>query len=159
MIKKILSGGQTGVDQAALLIAQKTGITIGGWCPKGGCDENGKSILIKYSNLKETKTANPKERTKLNIHDSDGTLVIVPNWPLEKIKDGTVLTIDHAKNLNKPCLIISLNDQKEADYLFIKWIEDNNIEILNIAGPRESNSPGIFKLSCELLLSLLGKVR
>ncbi len=155
MIKKILSGGQTGVDQAALLIAQKKGIEIGGWCPKSGLDENGESILIKYPALKETKTANPDERTKLNILDSDGTLILISGLPLEKIQDGTCLTIEFAKNINKPHLIISLNNKKEATYSFSKWVKENNIEILNIAGPRESNSPGIFTLACEFLLSLL----
>lgn len=82
MIKKLVSGGQTGVDQAALSIASELGITIGGWCPKRGLDENGICILKKYPNLQEATTSSPDERTKLNIMDSDGTLIIVPSWPL-----------------------------------------------------------------------------
>jgi hypothetical protein len=79
MIEKIVSGGQTGVDQAALLIASELGIETGGWCPKGGLDENGDCILAKYACMKETPTSEPDERTKLNIQDSDGTLIIVPS--------------------------------------------------------------------------------
>lgn len=88
MIEKIISGGQTGVDQAALLVATKLDIEVGGWCPKGGSDENGHCILEQYSLMKEAKTTNPDERTRLNIEDSDGTLIIVPSIPpyLKKLK-------------------------------------------------------------------------
>ena len=72
-------------------------------------------ILDKYSTLREATTTNPDERTKLNIRDSDGTLIIVPTWPLpEKIKDGTKLTIEHAQELQKPHLIISLDKKEKA---------------------------------------------
>src|SRR5258708_36557217 len=150
MIEKIVSGGQTGVDQAGLLIAKEMGIEIGGWCPKGGLDENGNCILDKYP-LKEAATANPDERTKLNIRDSDGTLIILPTWPLpEKIKDGTTLTIEYVRELQKPHLIISSDKKEAAIDSLKKWLEQHDIAVLNIAGPRESNSPGINKQSYEL---------
>lgn len=101
MIEQIVSGGQTGVDQAALLIAKELGIPIGGWCPKGGFDENQQCVSGKYS-LREASTENPDERTRLNIDDSDGTLIIVPSLPMpDHITDGTNLTISYAEEQNK----------------------------------------------------------
>ncbi|MBA3535828.1 MAG: putative molybdenum carrier protein [Tatlockia sp.] len=152
MIKKIVSGGQTGVDQAAFLIAKEMGIDIGGWCPKGGLDEKGENILNKYFSLNQATTMNPEERTKLNIKDSDGTLIIVPTWPLaEKLKDGTTLTIEYAQEVKKPFLIIRFDAKADALPRLKEWIDENDIKVLNIAGPRESNHPGIYKESCEFL--------
>ncbi|KTC93995.1 putative molybdenum carrier protein [Legionella erythra] len=155
MIEKIVSGGQTGVDQAALLIATEMGIDIGGWCPKGGLDENNVNVLKQFPALKEATTSDPDERTKLNIRDSDGTLIIVPSWPLpERVKDGTKLTIDDAERQKKHHLIISMDNKDEAVQNIKAWINDNDIRVLNIGGPRESNSPGIYKEACELFRDL-----
>ncbi|KTD49585.1 putative molybdenum carrier [Legionella rubrilucens] len=155
MIEKIVSGGQTGVDQAALLIATEMGIDIGGWCPKGGLDENNVNVLKQFPALKEATTSDPDERTKLNIRDSDGTLIIVPSWPLpERVKDGTKLTIEDAERQKKHHLIISLDNKDEAVQNIKAWINDNDIRVLNIGGPRESNSPGIHQGACELFRDL-----
>jgi Circularly permutated YpsA SLOG family len=154
MIEKIVSGGQTGVDQAALLVASELGITVGGWCPKGGLDENKVCMLGKYP-FKEATTADPDEKTKLNIRDSDGTLIIVPTLPLpEKIKDGTILTIEDANRQQKPYLIIRLDQKENVVDTLKEWVDKHNISILNIGGPRESNSPGIHQESCELFREL-----
>ncbi|WP_419419760.1 putative molybdenum carrier protein [Legionella sp. D16C41] len=159
MIEKIVSGGQTGVDQAALNVSLELGIAIGGWCPKGGLDENGIYLLEKYPNLKETKTNNPDERTRLNVQDSDGTLIIVPSWPLpEKIKDGTRLTIKEFEEQSKPYLIIKLADQRFSVDDVKAWIKQNNIKILNIGGPRESNCPGIYRASCDFFRALFPQI-
>lgn len=164
MIEKIVSGGQTGVDQAALFTASEMGLSIGGWCPKGGLDANGVNVLNTYPTLKQATTSDPNERTKLNIDDSDGTLIIVPSWPLpESIKDGTRLTIEYAKQQNKPSLIISLSERKESIATILHWVRDHNITILNIGGPRESNWPGIHNEACglfrELFIALLSSAR
>ena len=160
MIEKIVSGGQTGVDQAGLFIASEVGLPIGGWCPKGGLDERGFNVLNKYQTLKEASTPIPDERTKLNIRDSDGTLIIVPCWPLsEKIKDGTRLTITDAKQQKKPYLIVSLTAKLDLNHIILQWIVKNNIKILNIAGPRESNAPGIYKETCELFRELFADLK
>jgi hypothetical protein len=159
MIKQIISGGQTGVDQAALAVASELGLKVGGWCPNGGLDEKGNCILKRYPSMKQTKTINPEVRTKLNIETSDGTLIIVPSLPLpEKIKDGTLLTINHVKEKKKPYLIISL-DQTDSIEQFKNWlIEHNTISVLNVAGPRESNWPGINKLATELLRDMIKRL-
>lgn len=153
MILKVVSGGQTGVDQASLLVASEMGVEIGGWCPKEGLDENRVNIRKLHPSLVEATTSNPDERTKLNIRDSDGTLIIVPDWPLsEKIKDGTRLTIEEAQRLKKPYLIFSLADKHQNVHVIHEWVQEKNIKTLNIAGPRESNSPGIYRKTCEMLL-------
>lgn len=155
MIEQIVSGGQTGVDQAALLIAKELGIPIGGWCPKGGFDENQQCVSGKYS-LREASTENPDERTRLNIDDSDGTLIIVPSLPMpDHITDGTNLTISYAEEQNKPNLIISLADEYDDSIESIKlWVVEHEIKILNVAGPRESSCPGINHSASSLFLKL-----
>jgi hypothetical protein len=164
MIKKILSGGQIGVDQAALLAASELGITIGGWCPLDGLDEHGKSIHDLYpSSLQEVKGISYEEsiakRTQWNIRDSDGTLIIVPALPLPAtIKDGTRLTIDQVIEQKKPYLILDIA-KKPLNFLDLnKWIEENRISVLNIAGPRESTCPGIHDVSYVLLRDIFYKL-
>ncbi len=153
---KIISGGQTGVDRAALDAAIKLGISHGGWCPKGRLAEDG-TIRSAYS-LQETQTSDYAERTLLNIRDSDATLIIIPG-DITQITDGTVLTKKSVEEQNKPFLILDLSH--EIDLLnVLDWIKVNNIKILNIAGPRESQSHGIYNRSLlivERLIALLEK--
>lgn len=159
VIEKIVTGGQTGVDQAALFTATELLFPVGGWCPLNGLDENNISILHKYP-LKEVTglsfEASVDERTRRNIEDSDGTIIIVPSIPLpEKIKDGTLLTIKHAKEKRKPYLLVESTDKSTAKIAFRDWIREHQIKVLNVAGPRETSSPGIYNQTCELLKLLL----
>lgn len=155
MIEKIVSGGQSGVDQAALSMAMEAGLTIGGWCPKGGIDASGVCVLGTYPTLKQASTPDPNERTRLNIEYSDGTLIIVPCLPLpESIVDGTRLTIDYAVQRGKPHLVISLADKGDAIETVLHWISLHNLRVLNIGGPRESSSPGIHQASRTLFRKL-----
>lgn len=147
MIKKIVSGGQTGVDRAALDAAIELHIPHGGWCPKGRLSEAG-IIPAKYL-LEETATSEYSERTKLNIKDSDATLVVLPD-KVTKITDGTILTIDGARKTKKPHMIVYSSEAIDVDSI-IKWIAENKIKVLNIAGPRESQSPSIYDLSLTFL--------
>lgn len=162
-LKKIVSGGQRGSDTAALDVAIKLRIDHGGWCPRGRLreDRNGKGeeIIPDRYQLKcptdadsEEKESNIyNERTKLNIRDSDGTLIFVPMIPLPSaINDGTRLTIDEAKAKEKPYLIINLSKEWDANSV-VQWIDENNIQTLNVAGPRESRSPGIYNSSLKFL--------
>ena len=154
MIRKIISGGQTGVDQAALEVAIKLNIPHGGWCPKGRIAENG-TIPRKYL-VVETESSDYSVRTKLNIRDSDGTLVLLPS-STKKITNGTMLTIQEAKEKKRPLLIIDLSRNPDIESM-TKWIRTNNIEALNIAGPRESQSPGINKLSVLFLEKAIASI-
>ncbi len=103
-----------------------------------------KTIPKKYL-LVETATSEYSERTKLNIKDYDGTLIILPSKEIE-ITDGTILTIKEVEKTNKPHLIIYLSEKPRV-VLISKWITTNNISTLNIAGPRESQNPGIYSKS------------
>lgn len=145
---KIVSGGQTGVDRAALDFAIKYKISCGGCCPKGRIAEDGK-ISDKYP-LNETTTSDYKERTEKNIIDSDATLIIYSS----RIDDGTNLTIELSSKYNKPLFELNLEDGSKIPDL-INWIQKNNIQVLNIAGPRESSSPGIYKKTLTYLESVL----
>lgn len=155
MLEKIISGGQTGVDRAALDVAINNNITVGGWCPQGRIDELGK-IPEKYNQLKEISGLFPNDkenydaRTKKNITDSDGTLIIVPELPLPStIKDGTLLTIEEAARQQKPYVLISLSEDNIGKCL--EWLKENEIRTLNIAGPRESTCPGIYEACSSFL--------
>ena len=156
-----VSGGQTGVDRAALDAAIRLDIEYGGWCPKGRLDEKG-IIPSEYSCLTEIEGTftsdqdNFNARTVKNIIDSDGTIIIVPSWPLpENIKDGTILTIEEISRQDIPYYIINIENYDLNDC--INWIRESGIEVLNVAGPRESNSLGIYSIS-ESLLEELGQV-
>jgi hypothetical protein len=112
-------------------------------------------VLGTYPTLKQASTPAPNERTKLNIDDSDGTLIIVPRLPLpESIVDGTRLTIDYAIQQGKPHLVISLADQGDAIETVLHWISLHNPRVLNIGGPREPSSPGIHQASSTLFREL-----
>lgn len=144
---KIISGGQSGVDRAALDAALQLGISCGGYCPKGRKSEDG-AIPEKYP-LTETKTDNYAERTELNVKQSDGTFILIFGTP----DRGTSLTIELCKRFNKPCLVIDLSHEKPGRDIK-SWLQHNRISILNVAGNRESISPGIHKKTYEFLTGL-----
>lgn len=150
---KIISGGQTGIDRAALDSAIKLNIPHGGWCPKGRLAEDG--IIPEKYVLKETDTRGYSKRTQWNIRDSDGTLILIPDSP-DKISGGTALTLQEAKTKNKPYLIISLSITTDIHEILF-WLNENRIKILNIAGPRESQSPGIYAAATRLIENLLSQ--
>ncbi len=145
----IISGGQSGVDRAALFFAYKNHINISGWCPSGRRAEDGKIPVI-YK-LKETETTRYSERTKLNVRDSDGTLIIYDSL----IDPGTRLTIDEAIKLNKPYYLVNLAKANFSVYTFtISWLVKTKIKVLNIAGPRESSHEGIYLKTLKFLENL-----
>lgn len=146
-IDKIVSGGQTGVDRAALDVGLFLHIPIGGACPLGRIAEDG-IIDVKYP-LYETETSEYSARTFLNVQNSDATLILY--WG--ELMGGTALTIEFAKTLNKPYLVINL-DKKLPKESIIKWLEKNSVHILNIAGPRESTHPGIYEQAYDYLIHL-----
>ena len=148
-IGKIISGGQTGVDRAALDFAIDLKIPHFGFCPYGRRSEDGK-ISLRY-NLIELNSKQYRVRTRRNIKYADGTMIIHKGL----IDRGTILTKKICMELNKPILIINLFHDFNLNQLnFIHWIKENSIYFLNIAGPRESSSK-IYNQSKDLLYSLI----
>ncbi len=147
-IKEIVSGGQTGVDRAALDVASKRNILRGGWCPKGRKAEDG--VIPAEYKLKETPTDVYEERTEWNARDSDGTLIIVKDEPM----GGTLYTIEMAKKHGKPYYLFELTKEKNLDQV-AKWVLDNNIKKINVAGPRASQTEGIYDMAYKVVDNLL----
>ena len=148
MVEKIISGGQTGVDRAALDVSIELGIPCGGWCPKGRRSEEG-PIPAHYP-LLETSSSEYPERTEWNIRDSDGTLVLTYGTP----NDGTAITLETAKRKKKPLLIIDLQGPTQSSILE-SWIDKCAVRVLNVAGPRESKIPGIYERAWRFLMRAL----
>ena len=144
MFEKIVSGGQTGVDRAALDVALELGIPCGGWCPKDRRAEDG-SIPEQYP-LRETSSRDWYVRTRRNVKDSDGTLIL----NCGPLTGGSALTEKYAKELRKPYLIVDLDDR--ADPKVVRgWGSRHEISVLNVAGPRESKVPGIHSKAMAFL--------
>ena len=148
MLDKIISGGQTGVDRAALDVALALGLPVGGWCPKGRRAEDGR-IPDRYP-LTETPERNYQTRTRRNIEDADGTLIL----NLGALDGGTALTVAHARQIGKPCLIVALEEGIEPA-TFQDWLAAHPITVLTIAGPRESKRPGVYAAAMRCLEALL----
>lgn len=148
LIRKIVSGGQTGVDRAALDIALALGIPCGGWCPRGRVAEDG-AIPARYP-LQETGSHDYAERTRRNVIDSDGTLILA----IGALQGGTLLTAQLAEKSGKPCLVVDLASPPEPGKVD-SWIRENQISVLNVAGPRESQHPGIHALAGGFLIEIL----
>src|SRR3990172_13366003 len=144
MFKKIISGGQTGVDRAALDVALELGIRCGGCCPNGRKAEDG-AIPAHYP-LQELPSGGYRQRTKRNVIESDGTLILFQN----QLTGGSAFTADLARKQAKPCYTVNLSapaDPREVT----EWIRLNNIRVLNIAGPREGRAPGIHTAAAAYL--------
>lgn len=147
MLKKIISGGQTGVDRAALDVAIKLGIPCGGWAPKGRRAEDG-PIPDRYA-LQEWSTTSYADRTEQNVISADGTLIISRG----KLAGGTELTVTFAAKHNRPWLHVDLKTASgfKAAVEIIGWIQQHGIEILNVAGPRASENRDIYQKVLNLL--------
>lgn len=142
---KIISGGQTGADRAALDWAILHGVPHGGWCPKGRKAEDG-PIAARYA-LKETSSASYPQRTQRNVRDSGGTVIFTI---ATKLTGGSKLTADAAKKLGKPWLHLSASSYSPAADL-LEFIAAHNIEVLNVAGTRGSKEPEVGKFVKRVL--------
>ena len=148
MIEKVVSGGQTGVDRAALDTALELEIPCGGWCPRGRRAEDGPLDTI-YP-LQETPRSRYPQRTEWNVRDSDGTLVLYR----ELLTGGSAYTVELAQQYDRPCLALDLSARPPQETI-VDWVNQQRIHVLNIAGSRESGSPGIYQDACELLRGFL----
>ncbi len=145
--QRIVSGGQTGADRAALDFAIKHGYPHGGWCPKGRRAVDG-PLSLKYQ-LRETDSTGYRQRTKLNVRDCDATLIC----NLGALDGGTLQTALFADQMDKPYLVIQLDQGSEvaAAAKVLKWLRTGCFGSLNVAGPREEKRPGIYALTLSLL--------
>jgi len=136
------------VDRAALDVALELGIPCGGCCPKGRLAEDG-PIDPRYP-VNETKSSEYGERTEKNVGDSDGTLILTWGAPT----GGTDFTIQMAERHKKPYLVFDLGETKDPTGV-VNWIQAHGIEVLNVAGPRESKNPGIYQKAKKFLVDVL----
>lgn len=153
MIEKIVSGGQTGADRAALDVAIRLGIPHGGWVPKGRTTEAG--VLPDTYHMREMPTADYAQRTEQNVLDSDGT-VIVSHGSLD---GGSALTETLAREHGRPHIHLDMDTLSVSDAAntLKGWIEDNAIRVLNVAGPRESRDPDVYRVTAAVLETFFSK--
>lgn len=151
MIKKIISGAQTGADRAALDFAINNDIDHGGWVPKGRKAEDG--IIPGHYNVIESLSDEYSRRTELNVMDSDGTLILSHG----ALTGGSALTEKLARKHGKPVLHINLSRKPEfqATVDITHWLGANHIEVLNVAGPRASKDPKIYEATTGVLEAVL----
>jgi Circularly permutated YpsA SLOG family len=151
---KIISGGQTGVDRAALDVALKHGIDCGGWCPAGRLDEFGR-IPDRYP-VKELEHGSFAERTLQNVRNSDGSLIIY----LEEVRGGTQFTMQCCRELKRPHKLTDAakKSAEEAAKSIVDFVHEWKIDILNVAGPRQNEWPGGYDYAFRLLEIFLRNV-
>jgi hypothetical protein len=148
MLSKIISGGQTGVDLAALVIAKETGLKTGGWMPKGFKNQTGHhpEYADQYG-MREHESPRYPPRTALNVKESDGTLRIAANFN----SAGEVLTMQMIEQYGKPSLDVDALIDDISPIQVAEWIKENDIRVLNIAGHSERTAPGISEFTVAYL--------
>jgi hypothetical protein len=152
---KIISGGQTGVDRAALDVALRHGIAAGGWCPDARLAEDG-AIPDKYP-VRVLAGAGYRERTWQNVIDSDATVVVYFGRPA----GGTRDTIKFCMAANKPCMLIDagkLKCEAAADNI-CRFIDETSASVINFAGPRASEAAAAYPYAKHLITQLLVRLR
>ncbi len=149
-LKRIISGGQTGADRAALDAAMASSIPHGGWVPQGRMAEDG-SIPGHYQ-LQELSSAKYRDRTEKNILESDGTVI----FSYEELTGGSALTEALAIRHDKPCLWLNMAEITAPKALLAlrNWIAEHGIAIMNVAGPRKSSEPHIYQTVYKILCTL-----
>jgi predicted Rossmann fold nucleotide-binding protein DprA/Smf involved in DNA uptake len=150
---KIISGGQTGVDRAALDSAIFFNLPYGGAIPKGRIAEDG-IIDSKYIFLEEIESPKYEVRTKRNVEMSDATLII----NMGELEGGTYQTYVFAKTLNKPYLIVNIDTENDPVSKILNWIKEVKPSVLNVAGPRESKCKGMYEKTFAILCQVFKKL-
>ncbi|TWT94260.1 putative molybdenum carrier protein [Neorhodopirellula pilleata] len=147
---QIISGGQTGVDQGALDAAIALGMNHGGWCPAGRMSEVG-PIPDRYT-LQEHASAHYPDRTEQNVIDSDATLILYR----DTLSGGTALTQRLCRRNGKPFLSVCIDHPTNAREQVVSWLGLVRPQVLNVAGPRESNAVGIHEQTRAFLTAIFG---
>jgi hypothetical protein len=146
---RIISGGQTGADRGALDAAIALGIEHGGYCPRGRRAEDG--VIPAQYKLVSTSVSSYPHRTKLNVAESDATLVFV----MGAETPGSLLAMSHAVALDKPCLLVNVREPRLGTIVQIReWLHEHQPRVLHVAGSRESRAPGLQALVCEVIVAV-----
>jgi hypothetical protein len=147
VIEKIISGGQTGADRAALDFALARGIAHGGWCPRGRLTEDGR--LDARFQLAETPSSDPLQRTEWNVRDSDATVIFSIR---ETLASGSEKTVGFAQAYKKPFLhLCQRRDGAETSERLAGFLQQWSPKVLNIAGPRASEEPEVGAFTRQVL--------
>lgn len=151
---KIVSGGQTGVDQGALAAALDRGAPCGGWCPEGRRSEDG--LIPPIYPMRELSGAGYADRTLRNVQDSDGTAIVFAGT----LDGGTRLTRTYCKDESKPCILIDSSTLSERDAIdaLVSFVANHDIKTLNVAGPRASKWPDAHAYTRMLLMGVLARL-
>lgn len=150
---KIISGGQTGVDRAALDFAIQHGFEHGGWCPRGRLAEDG--TIPPVFQLRETASAAYEERTERNVLDSDATLIVARE---KELSGGTAFTKACAERHGRPCLMVCEREGVSQGVAALsKFLKQNKVHTLNVAGPRESQASSLGKFVWQLFEAVMHK--
>lgn len=158
---KIISGGQTGVDRGAIEAAREVGFPYGGLIPKGRRAEDG-IVPLEFDQMTESPYVSYLHRTEQNVKDADCTLIIVRKEgnsinPIRDLSSGTLKTYKFALQHHKPRLVIFRQELASVR----AWLEQTAKElgkeslVLNVAGPRESKTPGIQAATKQFVMKLL----
>jgi len=147
---KIISGGQTGADRAAIDVAIRLGLPYGGWLPRGRKTEDG-PLPASYA-LRELDSDKYRDRTEKNVLDSDGTLIV----SFGPLTGGSALTESLALRHDRPCLIIDLDEVPcaQAAEAVETWLDRYKVRVMNVAGPRASGEPRIYSAVCDMLMAV-----
>ena len=150
MLLKIVSGGQNGADQAGLKVAKKLGIATGGWIPRGFKTEYGLDPSLAQYGLVETENESYYPRTVYNVRDSEATVYFASNWN----SPGTKATLRAVHQFQRPVFKVDL--KLPPPYVQMsKWLNENKVKILNVAGHRESVHPGVGNFVEEYLTQVI----
>ncbi len=147
-VRTIVSGGQTGVDRAALDVALALGLPCGGWCPRGRRAEDG--VIAAHYPLTETPRAAYLQRTAWNVRDADATLVLLRRGPV----GGTRATVRIARRRGRRCRVVVLGANARPGAV-AGWLRAARVRVLNVAGPRESEAPGVYRAALAFLREVL----
>lgn len=162
----VRSGGQTGVDRAALDVAIQLGIPYAGWCPRGGWAEDWREapgLLAHYPALTETPSPRPEQRTAWNVRDSHATLLLILGEQAASRSAGTQLTRLFAELVFlRPMLMVDLERPVAGPLVHdwidqVRWAVGTGELLLNVAGPRESEAPGLYDAATTFLQQLLSR--